>query len=89
VLFAVLTYPATSLYAMAFGNVGLLGKFGRVVFLVLGAITAALALIAVGVLKPPATLVHGLFVLVIPAVPFIMPYFIGVSLVRRAGDPAL
>jgi hypothetical protein len=88
VLFAVLTYPATSLYAMALGNVGLLGKFGRVVFVVLGAITAALALIAVGVLNP-ATLVHGLFVLVIPAVPFIIPYFIGVSLVRRAGDPAL
>jgi len=35
-LFAVLTYLATSLYAIALGNVGLLGKLGSVVFVVLG-----------------------------------------------------
>jgi hypothetical protein len=87
VLYAVLTYLSASLYAMALGNVGLLGKFGRIVFVLLGAIAAALALIAVSLLNPGATLVHGLFVLIIPAIPFILPYLIGVSLVRRAGDP--
>jgi hypothetical protein len=87
VLFAVLTYLATSLYAIALGNVGLLGKFGRALFVVLGVIAAALALIAVTELNEPATLVHGPFVFIIPAVPFILPYLIGVNLVRRSGDP--
>jgi hypothetical protein len=86
-LFAVLTYLATSLYAMALGNVGLLGKLGSVVFVVLGVIAAALALIAITSSNQPATLVHGVFVFLIPAVPFILPYLIGVNLVRRAGDP--
>jgi hypothetical protein len=86
VLYAVLTYVATSLYAVAFRNVGLLGKFGSILFVVLGTVAAGLALIAVTELAPGATLVHGLFVLIIPAVPFILPYLIGVNLVRRAGD---
>jgi hypothetical protein len=86
-LFAVLTYLATSLYAMALGNVGLLGKLGSVVFVVLGVIAAALVLIAITSSNQPATLVHGVFVFLIPAVPFILPYLIGVNLVRRAGDP--
>lgn len=88
VLFAVLTYLAASLYAMSLGKVGLLRKFGRVLFLVLGMTAAVLALIAVTLSSGPVTPGQGLFVLVVPAVPFILPYLIGVNLVRRAGDPS-
>ncbi len=87
VLFAVLTYVATSLFAMALGKVGLLGKFGRILFVVLGTTAAALALIAIAMTFGPATPGRGLFVLLVPAVPFVLPYLIGVNLVRRAGDP--
>jgi hypothetical protein len=85
-LYAVLTYLATSLYAMAFARVGLIGRFGRAVFVALGAIASILALVAILTPNPSGTLTHGLFVLQIPAVPLILPYFIGVNLVRRAGD---
>jgi len=84
----VLSYLATSLYAMALGKVGLLAKFGGAVFVVLGAIATVLALIAIITPNGTGTLTHGLFVFIIPAVPLILPYLIGVNLVRRAGDPA-
>lgn len=87
VLFAVLTYLTASLYAMALGNVGLLGKFGRVLFFVIGMTAAALAFIVGAGFFGPRTPGQGLFVLLVPAVPFILPYLLGVNLVRRAGDP--
>ena len=83
-----LSYLATSLYAMALGKVGLLAKFGGAVFVVLGAIATVLALIAIITPNGTGTLTHGLFVFIIPAAPLILPYLIGVNLVRRAGDPA-
>ncbi len=85
-LYAVLIYLATSLYAMALGKVGWLAKFGGAAFAVLGAISAALAVIAITTPNRGGTLMHGLFVFLIPAVPMILPYLIGVNLVRRAGD---
>ena len=57
-------------------------------FVALGTIAAVLALIAISTSNRTGTLTHGLFVFIIPAVPLILPYFIGVNLVRRAGDPA-
>ena len=85
-LYAVLSYLATSLYAMAMGKVGLLGKFGRAAFSSLGAMAALLALIAIISTNTTGTLTHGLFVFLIPAVPLMLPYFLGVNLVRLAGD---
>ena len=85
-LYAVLTYLAASLYAMALGRVGLIGKFGGAVFVALGTIASILVLIAILTPNQSGTLTHGLFVLQIPAVPLILPYFVGVNLVRRAGD---
>jgi hypothetical protein len=46
VLYAVLTYLATSLYAIALGKLGLMGNLGRAVFALLGAIAAVLVLVA-------------------------------------------
>jgi hypothetical protein len=86
-LFAVLSYLAASLYALALGIVGLLGKLGRLLFVVVGTGAAALVLIAVTISGGSVTFGQGLGAFLIPAVPFILPYLIGVNLVRRAGDP--
>ena len=64
----------------------MLAKFGRAVFAGLGAMATVLALIAIITPNGTGTLTHGLFVLLIPAVPLILPYLLGVNLVRRAGD---
>ena len=85
-LYAVLSYLATSLYAMALSKAGWLAKFGCAAFAGLGAIAAVLALIAIITPNGTGTLTHGFFVLLIPAVPLILPYLLGVNLVRRAGD---
>ncbi len=85
-LYAVLTYLAASLYAIALARVGLIGKLGAAVFVALGAIASIFAVIASVAPNQSGTSTHGLFVLQIPAVPLILPYFIGVNLVRRAGD---
>ena len=85
-LYAVLSYLATSLYAMALGKAGWLAKFGCAAFAGLGAIAAVSALIAIITPNGTGTLTHGLFVFLIPAVPLILPYLLGVNLVRRAGD---
>jgi len=85
-LYAVLSYTATSLYALALGRVGLLGKLGRSVFAAVSAMAAIVAMVAIRTANSTGTLTHGLFVVIIPAVPLILPYFLGVHLVRRAGD---
>jgi hypothetical protein len=79
-----LTYLATAAFAAALRSVGWLGRIASSVF-------EGLSLIAVPlvVLLPlyPSKLALPGFVLGIPAVPFVMPYLIGVSLLRRVGDP--
>lgn len=83
-VYAVLTHLAVALYATALANVGLLGKFGRSFFVILGTIAAVSALVAVG--AGSSTLKEAFFPFMIPAVPLILPYLMGVSIVRRAGD---
>ena len=85
-LYAVLSYIATSLYAVALGKIGLLGKLGRTAFATISGIAAVLSVVAIRTANNTGTLTHGLFVLIIPAVPLILPYFLGVHLIRRAGD---
>jgi hypothetical protein len=87
-LYAVLSYLVTFLYAKALGKVGWLGKFGGATFGVLGAISAVLAVIAITIPNRGGTLTHGLFVFLIPAVPMILPYLIGVNLVRTRDLPS-
>lgn len=85
-LYAVLSYTATSFYAIALSKVGLLGKLGRTGFAGVSAIAAVLAVVAIRTANSTGTLTHGFFVLLIPAVPLILPYFLGVAMIRRAGD---
>jgi hypothetical protein len=85
-LYAVLTHLAVALYVTALANLGLLGKFGRASFIILGTIAAASAHIGFTTRNP--TIAQAFYPFMIPAVPFLLPNFIGVSLVRSAGDPA-
>jgi hypothetical protein len=78
-LYAVLTHLAVVLYATALAKVGLLGKFGHALFVVSARLRPSW--------RNP-TLARAFYPFMIPAVPFLRPYFIGVSLARRAGDPA-
>jgi len=56
------------------------------VFAAVSAMAAIVAIVAIRTANSTGTLTHGLFVVIIPAVPLILPYFLGVHLVRRAGD---
>lgn len=80
-----LTYLATATFAAGLRSVGWLGKTASRV--IEGLSLIAVPLVALFPLYPSKLALPG-FVLGIPAVPFVMPYLLGVHLVRRAGDPA-
>ena len=87
VMEAALIYLATALFAASLRLTGLFNKTSSRIYIVISII----ALISVCVYplyaKPVAFL--GIFPLLIPAIPFIMPYLIGVNLLRRVGDKQL
>lgn len=88
---AALTYLATAAIAISLGRVDWIGR--RAMLIYVGVSVLALAfLMARGVAFPnPAVLstpwyTRPGFVAGIPAVPFVMPFLIGVVLLKRAGD---
>jgi len=83
----VLTYSATALYAAALRKTGWLGKFGCALFVGLSLSAATFAIVAVSITLGPRIPGQGIFIVLVPAVPFLLPYLLGVHLVRRAGDP--
>jgi hypothetical protein len=86
----VLTYLATLTFVFSMGRVGLLGHRGKIGFAVANMILLALLLVRglsfpdPRALSTPWYLNLG-FIAGIPAVPWIMPYLLGVMLLRRAG----
>lgn len=87
----VLTYLATASFALAFGRVRWLGRSGSRAYAVL-ALAAAALLMTRGISFPdlagPAPwYLRPAFVVGIPAIPWILPFLLGVILLRRAGDP--
>ncbi len=78
-----LTYLATAAFGAALRSVGWMGKIISQVFVALSLV--AVPLVALFPLYSSKLALPG-FVLAVPAVPFVMPYLIGVNLVRRAGD---
>ena len=82
-----LTYLGTAAFAAALRSVGWVGRITCQVFVALSLV--AVPLVALSPIFPrQVNLGLPIFVLAVPAVPFILPYLIGVNLVRRAGDPA-
>jgi hypothetical protein len=88
---AVLTYLATAGFAASLGRVQLLGRRATRAFIIVSFV-ALLFLTIRGLQYPdPRALstpwyTNPGFVVGIPAVPFIMPFLLGVVLLRRAGD---
>lgn len=86
-----LTYLATAAFAASLGRTEWLGRKASRAYVIFN-LVALLFLIIRGVSFPdPATLsipwyTNPGFVVGIPAVPFIMPFFLGVMLLRRAGE---
>lgn len=78
-----LTYLAIAAFATALRSVGRMGRIASRV--VAGVSLIAVPLVALLPLYPSKLALPG-FVLGIPAVPFVMPYLIGVNLLRGAGD---
>lgn len=80
-----LTYLAVAAFAAALGKVAWMGRNASRALVAFNLVAASLV-----VVSPmfPSTAKLGLpvFVLAVPAVPFFMPYLIGVNLLRRAGD---
>jgi hypothetical protein len=91
---AVLTYLATAGFAASLGRVQLLGRKATRAFIIVSFV-ALLFLMIRGLQYPdPRALstpwyTNPGFVVGIPAVPFIMPFLLGVVLLRRAGDEQL
>lgn len=86
-----LTYLATAGFAMSFGRAHWLGRYATRTYVIVS-LAASLCLIARGWSLPdpatvsPAWYTQPGFVAGIPAIPFIMPFLLGVVLLRRAGD---
>jgi hypothetical protein len=86
-----LTYVATAAFAASLGRIEWLGRKATLAYIILNFV--ALFSLVISVLKypDPAALsapwyvMPGVF-LHVPAVPLIMPFFLGVVLLRRAGD---
>jgi len=86
-----LTYLATAAFAASLGRSGWFGRYATRAYVVLS-LFASLCLVLRGISFPDPTSLSTAwytqpgFIAGIPAIPFIMPYLLGVLLLRRAGD---
>lgn len=82
-----LTYLGTAAYVAALRSLGWMGKTAARVFSTISLVAAPLVVIS-PLFPAGAKLGLPIFILAVPAVPFFMPYLIGVNLMRREGDAA-
>jgi hypothetical protein len=86
-----LTYVATAAFAASLGRIEWLGRKATLAYIILNFVALFSLVISVlkypdpGTLSAPWYVMPGVF-LHVPAVPLIMPFFLGVVLLRRAGD---
>lgn len=83
VLWAVLAYLATAGYAVALRRTGRMGNVTSWLFV--GVSVVAVVLVPFFPLMPSTLALPG-FILSIPAVPYFMPYWMGVNLASRTGE---
>jgi hypothetical protein len=85
-----LTYIATAAFAAAFARVGWLGRGAGRAYVMLNGMAVAFLVLRGLEFPDPRTLSTAWytqpgFIVGIPAIPFFMPFFLGVVLLRRAG----
>jgi hypothetical protein len=78
-----LTYLAVILFAISMNLAGWLSKISSGIYIIISLL--AFLIILLSAFLPEPFITAG-FALSIPAIPFIMPYLIGINLLRRAGD---
>lgn len=78
-----LTYFATTVFAVSMHRVGWLTKTSSRVYVLFSVL--AFVIILLSAILPEPFVTAG-FAVSIPAIPFVMPYFMGVNLLKRAGD---
>ena len=78
-----LTYLAITFFAVSMNRVGWLGKTSSKVYILISLF--AFILIVLSAFLPEPFITVG-FAVSIPAIPFLMPYFMGINLLRRTGE---
>ena len=78
-----LTYLAIAFFSVSLNMTGRLSKTSKNIYVVLSLI--AFLLIILSAFLPEPFVTAG-FAVSIPAIPFLMPYFIGINLLKREGD---
>jgi hypothetical protein len=78
-----LTYLAITFFAVSMNQVGWLSRTSTKAYIFISLL--AFVLIVLSAFLPEPFISAG-FAVSIPAIPFLMPYFIGVNLLRRTGD---
>lgn len=81
---ASLIYLATAAFAASLKTVGWFKKEASNIYIIISLI--ALVMVILQPLYAKAVAFLGIFPLLIPAIPFIMPYLMGVNLLKRAGN---
>jgi len=83
---AALVYLATAAFAMSFKKAGWFKAVACNIYIVISLVFFLLDVLPPTLPEPFATLN---FIVSIPAVPFMLPYFIGINLLRKVGDGSL
>jgi hypothetical protein len=78
-----LIYLATAAYAVSMHRTGLIGRGACRAYVILSAVGFMLNLLPPGLPEPLGTMSY---LVSVPAIPFIMPYLMGVGLLKRAGE---
>ena len=78
-----LTYLAITFFAVSMNRIGWLGKTSSKIYIMISLF--AFILIVLSAFLPEPFVTAG-FAVSIPAIPFLMPYFMGINLLRRSGD---
>jgi hypothetical protein len=78
-----LTYLAITFFAISMSRVGWLGKTSSKVYILISLL--GFILIVLSAFLPEPYVTAG-FAVSIPAIPFLMPYFMGIVLLSRTGD---
>jgi hypothetical protein len=81
---AALIYLATALFAASLKAIGWFKKGSSYVYILISLVACILVVLYKLYAKALASI--DIFPLLIPAIPFIMPYLMGVNLLKRAGD---
>lgn len=78
-----LTYIATAAFAASLKSIGWLGKTASGIYIIISVLASLIIVLSAFCPEP---FISAGFAVSIPAIPFIMPYFLGIQLLRRVAN---